>query len=308
MPELICTADDRAAWLAARSSGVTAADIVTILGLSSYDSPYGLFWRKMGQVPDQPDNDRMRLGRELEPFVIRRWLEARDLPVPAEGPMIPNELYRSTARPWQMATIDAQLDGEPVEVKTWADADKGSWSPSGPFQGPPRVRAQVLWQMDVMDAATGHVGVMFLPSGEFRRYTIGSEWDDEMQRDIDLMRLAGHEFYRRLRMELPPPDPDSSAATLAAAKARFAKVPGKRGQVDPDLWLAWTECKGHADLLSREVRGLESLIREQLGDADEIEVDGQVVGKRIVGKQDIKAHTRRMDYIKRINGKAGNDE
>src|SRR5215469_11015116 len=315
MPELVCSTADRNAWLTARRSGVTATDIVTIMGLSHYDSPYSLYWRKLGQVPETPDNDRFALGRYLEPYVEARWVDDSRRAIHKAG-----QLYRSTARPWQMATPDALewaigIGLEPsvpvavVEFKTWADADKTSWSD----EPPPAVRAQVLWQMDVMDVATGHVGVVFLPSGEFRSYAIEHEgicdWDNArlptmtclVCADIKAMRAAGLDFYRRLQ-DNDPPDPDASAATLAAVKARLVKREGKRGTVDKSEWRDWTHLKDERDQLDESIRLHESRIREQLGEADEIEVDGQLVGRRIVTTAHVKAHDRTQDYIKRTKG------
>lgn len=312
MPELIPAAPGSPDWLAARREGVTATDIVTILGLSSYDSPYSLYWRKMGQVPEMPDNDRFRLGRELEGYVRERWEESGEHYAKPGGGA---GLFRSSARPWQMATPDAvSLDGEPCEWKTWADAARDMWQ-DGP---PPAVRAQVLWQMDVMDVATGHVGVVFLPSGEFRSHVIEHDGHDLLTvtgraacspcADLELMRAAGEEFMARLRHELPPPDPDASAATLAAVKARFARQPDKTAEVSLQLHLGWLGAKEEADSWQELVRKYEIQLREQAGEASVLTVDGQPVARRVVSNQQVKAHTRHVDYLRRIKTEDSTDE
>src|SRR5258708_13213963 len=112
-------------------------------------------------------------------------------------------------------------------------------------QVPPAVRAQVLWQMDVMGVATGHVGVVFLPSGEFRSYTIehsdcdahgtGNSVDCRACADQYLMTEAGEAFMGRLRLELPPPDPHASMATLAAVRAPLTPPPHQEAHPDPPL-------------------------------------------------------------------------
>jgi putative phage-type endonuclease len=315
MPSLICSTADRDAWLTARRSGVTATDIVTILGLSAYDSPYSLYWRKLGQVPEQPDNPRMALSRYLEEYVWARWTdETRLASRSGDG------LYASSARPWQMATPDYVVWSEatpeatpeaslrpvaPIEVKTWAEASH-AWDDGMPAS----VRAQVLWQMDVFDAAIGHVGMLFLPSGEFRSYVIEHNHGDDVDgitakcsacADLAVMRAAGADFWRRMQ-DNDPPDPDASAATLAAAKARFTRRKGKRGAVDNELWNPWVGARLEADYWQEIARGHEAKIREQLGEADEIEVDGQLVGRRVIVDASVKAHTRHQDYLKRIGG------
>src|ERR1700751_3728066 len=159
VPELIDVEPGSPEWLAARREGVTATDIVTIAGLATWDSPYALFWRKRGILAEVPDNPRFALGRFLEPYITGQWEEATQTAAWGGG------LYRSSERLWQLATLDRRVaDGalaSLLECKSWANADRASWDDASP---PLKVRAQVLWQMDVMGIATGHVGCLFLPS------------------------------------------------------------------------------------------------------------------------------------------------
>ena len=326
MPELVCAASDPR-WLAERRKGVTATDITAIIGLSPYQSPFGLWWEKTS--PDMPahvDSDRLRLGRELEPYIIARWAESsgKALFGTRQG------LFRSTDRPWQLATPDAVLyedvfnpelgelgDFEPqlaavAEYKSWADADKTSWQ-----DGPPaRVRAQNLWQMDTLDVAVGHVGVVFLPSGEFRSYVIDHGGRDTHRTahqlcndctDIEVMRGAGWEFCQRMTGELPPPDVDGSAATLTALRARFADPrKDKTAPVDAEAWERYCDWKHDRDNAEKVMRMYEAQIREQLGEATLIEVDGRTVGRRVIATAQVKAHERTQDYIKIIKRQEGN--
>jgi predicted phage-related endonuclease len=306
MPELLPFEPGSPDWLAARRRGVTATDIVTILGLSA-PSAYSLYWNKVGQVPDPPDNDRWRLGRALENYIAQRWEEASASP--GHFAFNPAGLYRHSERAWQMATPDRVLktgdiwppDPAPpasvLEVKSWADAARHMWQ-----DGPPAaVRAQVLWQMDTLQVDTGHVGVLFLPSGEFRSYLIEhSAARCDVCTDLELMRAAGEEFMARLRLELPPPDPDSSAATLAAVRARFARTPDKRAEVDAMDWAQFKAACEDLDYVKEYRRGLEIQLREQAGEASVYTVDDKPVARRVVSDAQVKAHTRHNDYLYRI--------
>jgi putative phage-type endonuclease len=315
MPELIPAEPRSPGWHAARRAGVTATDIVTILGLSRYDSVYSLFWRKMQQAPEVPDNDRFRLGRYLEGYIASRWLDDHMAPEHRPWQLEAGGLYRHSECAWQMATPDRLHRGAPLELKSWADADKSSWQDGPPAQ----VRAQVLWQMDVMDVATGHVGVVFLPSGEFRSYTIehvhkinGPLWNGHNHCDVcddqELMQDAGEEFMARLRLELPPPDPDASAATLAAVRARFTRQPDKQAEVDGQVFQQWADFKAAAKINDDNARGFEIKLREQAGEASVLTVDGQPVARRIIVDADVKAHHRHQDYLKRIEPKGDDSD
>jgi hypothetical protein len=177
---------------------------------------------------------------------------------------------------------------EVVELKSWADMDRDRWD-DGP---PPMVRAQVLWQMDVMGVARGHVAVLFLPSGDLRSYVIehpagcdrpdevmdGRQWCD-LCLDQLMMRREGYYFYTRLTDGNNPPDADGSAASLAAARARFTPVPRKVAIIDPTLWMQYE----HWDKLTAQHKEhrtrVQIAIRELAGDCGDLEVDGQLVAR-----------------------------
>jgi putative phage-type endonuclease len=315
MPEFVCAANDPR-WLEERRKGITATDLPVILGLVSWASPYSLWAEKSGITDPAPDNDRFRLGRELEPYISARWLEATGTD---RRDIVHGGLRRPSARPWQLATLDymtifAGHSGQPIECKSWADVDRHAWD-DGP---PPAVRAQILWQMDVMDVPRGHWGVLFLPSGEFRHgilehdagcdgIGIETKGDCSVCADVDLMRQAGDEFLARVRGELPPPDVDGSAATLAALRARFTPAEGPAAEVSEDLWESWIAAKVFESGAKADAKEAEAKIREIIGTATRIKVGGQIAGRRIIAVAQVKAHERRQDYIRPVNGGNGDE-
>lgn len=315
MVELVDVVPGSREWLAARREGVTATDIVTILGLSAYDSPYSLYWRKLDVLPEAGDSDRFRLGRDLEPLILSRFEEEYDGLVWAGG------LFRNRERSWQLATPDRTtglIDPSPfftgsVELKSWADADRHAWD-----DGPPAaVRAQVLWQMDTLGVPAGHVAVLFLPSGEFRSFTVEHVGHYphvipgacEVCKDLVLMREAGWRFTQQLQGHMPAPDADGSAATMAAVKARFGTV-GKQvtAQVAPEAWSIYADAAERVDYWTEVRRAAEASLREVTQGAGRIEVDGQVVALRIKFEAQVKAHTRSVDMIRRTPRKKGHDD
>jgi predicted phage-related endonuclease len=295
-------------WLAVRREGVTATDIVTVCGLSAWDSPYSLYWQKRGIIPEAQDSDRFRLGRDLESPILDRWHEKNPLFTSRHG-----GLYRSEERLYQTATPDqivwshAEPISQPLELKSWADTDRHAWD-----DGPPaKVRAQVLWQMDTLDVSTGHVGVLFLPSGEFCSYVIehdfsvipdGPEVDDpcDVCKDIKLLREAGWRFFQQMHGHMPPPDVDGSAATMAAVKARFGTVDKTATAIlAPEAWSIYADAAERADYWTEVKKAAEASLREVTQDAYKLEVDGQVVALRIKFEAQVKAHTRSVDMIRR---------
>ena len=62
----------REKWLEARRSAIGGSDAAAIIGLNPYSSPYSVWADKTGRLPDKPDNEAMRLGRDLEEYVSSR--------------------------------------------------------------------------------------------------------------------------------------------------------------------------------------------------------------------------------------------
>ena len=65
----------RADWLEERRKSLGGSDVGAILGLNRWRSPYSVWADKRGLLPDEPDNEAMRTGRDLEPYVLERMTE-----------------------------------------------------------------------------------------------------------------------------------------------------------------------------------------------------------------------------------------
>jgi putative phage-type endonuclease len=325
MPELINVTPGSPEWAAARRQGITVTDIPVILGISPWDSAWALYHRKLQLIPDVRCTEAMRLGTELEPYVVALWGVENDREV-----ILPGALYRSTDRPWQMATIDREIAEYEVERETNGTEITGTkavlevktvaawqdWGDTGTAEIPPHVRAQLLWQMDVMSVSRGHVGALNRVSGEFRHYTIehaeftsGGPTDCQVCTDLDLMRSCGQTFMTRLKNGVVP-DVDESAATLAALKALHPESRNdKRATIEHELWNDYLEASAIVGSGEAAKRGYEARIRDLIGEAGVIESDGKVVAYRRI--QHVKAHTRKAgtrDMIVRASVKETTDE
>ena len=106
-------------WLAARRYGITASEIPVLMGLSPWSSPYALYHRKTGNLPDgQDQNDRMDLGHHLESYIVKRfWRQHPEFCVSGDG----NDLYAHPGRPWQLATPDRLIQDGPTSGVTELD-------------------------------------------------------------------------------------------------------------------------------------------------------------------------------------------
>jgi predicted phage-related endonuclease len=200
-------------WLGTRATGLTASEAGMLLDLApaSYGGRFVLYHRKLaGLAPE--GTPAMERGRWLEPYVASAYADAH----PDVG-LLPGGLYRHPKREWMMATPDRiaveAITGTatwPVQLKTSIPEDE--FDGSGEFTYlPAHIRAQALWEMEVMGADRVDVPVLFIRPWEVEPFTL---WrDDAAERDIALLIEAAEEMLDRLDTQDPPPVDDSPATT-----------------------------------------------------------------------------------------------
>ena len=102
-------------WLDERRKSIGGSDAPAIIGLNPWASPYTVWADKLGKLPPKEDNEAMRLGRDLEDYVARRFTEATGKKVRRENFIITNPQY-----PFAHANVDRMVVGEDAgfEAKT----------------------------------------------------------------------------------------------------------------------------------------------------------------------------------------------
>ena len=102
-------------WLEHRRRSIGGSDAAAIIGLNPWASPYSVWADKLGLIPPKEDNEAMRLGRDLEEYVAKRFCEETGKRVRRENSIIINPDY-----PFAHANVDRILIGEDagLECKT----------------------------------------------------------------------------------------------------------------------------------------------------------------------------------------------
>jgi putative phage-type endonuclease len=264
-------------WHELRRQGVTASEIAAVMGISPYESPFSLYWRKVNGWQFE-GNEYTRAGQHLEASIADWWLfengAQADLTTMHAG------LYANPERPWQLATPDRIVidiwgkDVALLECK-WVAHSWDGWGEQGTDQVPVHYRAQCLWQADVMGVDEVHVAA--LGPGGFRSYVVGrDDWD------LKLMRDAGAEFYRRL-VEQDPPPLDSHTATLGALKQLYPSVGEGDVQIPGTLAVGYTAARMKRKEAEESIARCEAEIRDLLGSTYARAVwDGRTVASRSV--------------------------
>lgn len=218
---VVCTSDDRQAWLDARMTGLGASDAWRL-----FDAPYALWASKSGHVPDEDLSgvEVVQWGVLLEGVVLAELLRRAGVGGAASGVM-----YRSDAHPWALATLDGWCvgaDGETcaVEVKTAGAHHAPEWEDGAP----PRYRWQVQHQMLVTGTRRALLGCLL---GGQRLVWSWVERDEAMQ---SALVAAGAEMWRRICDDDAPPA-DGSSATTRALGLVYPTDDGETVALDGDL-------------------------------------------------------------------------
>jgi putative phage-type endonuclease len=106
MKEIYINNWSREDWLEERKKGIGGSDAAALVGLSAYSSPLSVYADKMGLVEDTEDNEAMRIGRDLEDYVAKRFEEETKLKTRNK-----NAILISEENPFMRANIDKAIVG-----------------------------------------------------------------------------------------------------------------------------------------------------------------------------------------------------
>lgn len=197
---------DRTSWLAARQSGIGSSDIAGVLGQSSWQSPYSIWWSKVGPVEDEQPSEQVQWGIRLEPIICDAWSDQTGIATTRVG------LCRNLDRPWQMATPDRiTADGGVLETKNVNSFNGDEWDSD---TIPLKYLLQVTQQMDVLGRDHGYVAAL-IGGAELRTFEVTP--DPEI---VAIIRERGAEFWQLVLSQTAPPT-DGHDATTAAIKKRW---------------------------------------------------------------------------------------
>ena len=231
-------------WLAHRKKAIGGSDAAAILGVNAYSSPYSVWAEKLGKTPPVEDNEAMRLGRDLEDYVAKRFTEKTGKKVQRENAIIYNREF-----PWAHANIDRRIVGEDaiLECKTTSVLNLGKFK-NGEY--PDNYYVQVMHYLAVTGAKKAYLAVLVLGK-EFLVFEI--ERDEE---EIAALMKTEEMFWQFVQNGTPP-GVDGTKATTEAIAAVYPRSTGETmslSHLDLDL--------KRRDALKAQIKDLQSLVDE----------------------------------------------
>jgi putative phage-type endonuclease len=243
-------------WLRERRNSLGGSDMGAVLGLNRWRSPYTVWADKMGLLPDQEDSEAVRIGRDLEPYVLSRFCEAS-----GKRTRRVNAILRNLDFPHIHANVDSMIVGENagVEAKT-ASALNARVFGGGEF--PESYYAQCVTYLAVTEAQRWYLAVLIM-GREFKIYQLTRIEDDTTpdwcessvfisQDELDAIGRLASDFWELVEAGTPP-EADGLRSTTETLDAIYAddgpEVDLEAVRRDVDLLIT----------VSREIRDLQAV-------------------------------------------------
>lgn len=193
-------------WLEHRRKSIGGSDASAIVGMNKYSSPYSVWADKLGKLPPKEDNEAMRLGRDLEDYVAKRFTEETGKKVRRE-----NNILINPDIPFAHANVDRMIIGEDAgfEAKTTSALNLKKFK-NGEY--PENYYVQCVHYMMVTGCERWYLGVLILGVG-FKYFVIERDEDE-----IEALRKSEEEFWEYVTKQTPPmvDGSDSTSETLLA--------------------------------------------------------------------------------------------
>lgn len=214
-------------WLKERRNSIGGSDVGALLGMNPYRSPFTVWAEKTGQLPEQPDNEAMRQGRDLEDYVAKRFTERSGKRVERY-----NYLLRNAACPHLHANIDRRVVGEKagLECKTASALNMKAYV-GGQF--PESYYAQCVSYLAVTGWERWYLAALVLNKAFFVyqlttvEYDITPEWCDGSvyvpQEEVSTLCEFAGDFWERYVETGTPPPVDGASSTTQAIQSLFCE-------------------------------------------------------------------------------------
>lgn len=251
------------AWRRVRHPRISASEIAAVLGIAPWSSPFDLWWRKSGARDDTGSGETRDTwrGTKVEHLVLADFRrEHPEFRLRTHVGYVVNE-----HRPWQGFTPDGLACEGPwvpvadVQTKTAQSAD--AWGTPGTDEVPVHVRAQVIYEMDVLGPQVRTAYVPVWVGFSYREYVV--EYDEE---DALLMREAARAFLDTVEAGGPPPPVDGHPATLERLKRLHPCLVDDEVPIPADLIREHETATRWRDHFDRHVKLIEAEVRDRLGD------------------------------------------
>ena len=252
----------RADWLAARRRGITATDVVAIVGLSKFATALDVYVDKRVGSQDSGREDA-GWGQLLEDVVAREWAARGGHRIRRVGLLANRDAPHHLASCDRLIIIGPREAAGVLEVKTTSARSGPAWETSPPE----RVAVQVQWQLHVTGLEMAHVAVL-VGGQELRDFMVARDQDL-----IDYLIGEADRVWGEVQAGVLPDAGVSVAALDRLHPTRSGAVDVPAGEAG--RWVdAYRAARDAEKAAAVEKEAARAQLVALLGDAQEATVDG----------------------------------
>ena len=252
----------REEWLESRRNGIGGSDASAILGVNPYSSPLKVYMDKIGKGVEEEENEAMRLGTDLEPYVADRFVEFMEKQGTPKKVRKCNRILQHPDYPWMLANIDREVlkENAGLECKTTSPYSKFRFD-EGEIN--PHYYWQCVHYMAVTGAERWYVSIVVLGKSH---HVFCIERDESA---IEQLIEAEKDFWENHVEPKVPPLPTGGEVDDEALQVLYPQ--GEQGDtvlaldsMDDALNLRALKVK-ERDALQAEIDGIDQQIKATLG-------------------------------------------
>ena len=232
------------AWLQSREGGIGSSEVATVLGVNPYDTPYQLWLRKTGQIPQvEEQNNLMRMGHILEDAIARLCAEEAGLEIvkssAAEFVVIDKE------RPWMRASPDRYafpVGAKKILANKEIIECKSTQKPVDPDNISKYWFLQVIWQELITHIHTANVAWLIQGRDfDFKKIYFDAEFAAFVKEEVE-----------RFWVDSVIGGKEPALSSIQDVLIKFPKhEEGKKAYASDDLVNVWAELKDTNEEIKR---------------------------------------------------------
>ncbi len=241
-------------WLKVRKIGIGGSEAATVAGLNPWASPLNVYLDKMTDEIEDIDNERMRIGRDLEDYVAQRFQDETGLKVRRM-----NQMLQHDEHDFMLANLDRVIVGEKafLECKTTGSYGKKDWEDGIPMH----YQIQCLHYLAVTGLEHCYIACL-IGNEKFIWHRIDRD-EDTIQSLIDIEK----DFWHNNNLKQIPPNADGSEQYDNILKQKYPLSNGNQIEIGlsySEKIKRRLELKELIDTMEKEVNQIDQEVKDEL--------------------------------------------
>lgn len=241
-------------WLKVRKIGIGGSEAATVAGLNPWASPLNVYLDKMTDEIEDIDNERMRIGRDLEDYVAQRFQDETGLKVRRM-----NQMLQHDEHDFMLANLDRVIVGEKafLECKTTGSYGKKDWEDGIPMH----YQIQCLHYLAVTGFDYCYIACL-IGNEKFIWHRIDRD-EETIQSLIDIEK----DFWHNNILKQIPPNADGSEQYDSILKQKYPVSNGNQIEIGlsySEKIKRRLELKELIDTMEKEVNQIDQEIKDEL--------------------------------------------